>query len=141
MEDRRVKPVHIITNQEDFVFLLHSYGIEIVAKSETDYTDSGRRHWHIAALWPITTNQRGNPTLTPHRTTFAAKFRKLYGCIACKHWKGKKRCTFCGLDLKFKWPRTAEHWENIKNYISNPEFAILRGRQQPRTNREESDED
>ena len=111
------KPVHIITHNQDFHHILLHYNIEVEAISETDFTENGRPHWHILALWPLTTDHYGRVTLNPARTTILQRWRRLYGCEQCKTKKGQAYCNYCGLNIKFKWLRGPEHHKNVREYI------------------------
>ena len=115
------KPLHLITNitVNQLKTKCHEFHLEIELYTEDHHQTNNHIHAFIA--WPINTTE-GRKRITPSRTNWIRSIRRAYGCRFCKYppnlYTGKQ-CPHCNLYLKFIWPHTPEHLENIKTYIKN----------------------
>ena len=105
------KPVHIITNDDQFRAKLEEYGLVHVVGAE-DYTEEEGLHYHYLVRWPIGDNRR----LSPTRRGAVKGFRR-DACKTCKKEQYNRPCPRCGRYYKFIWCAGPEHTANTERYI------------------------
>ena len=105
------KPVHIITNDEEFINTLLHYGIWVEIASH-DYTEELQYHQHILAFWPLKEGK-----LSPARRTVIKRARRRYTCSYCDGKTFLGKCPICNTYYKPIWSKTEDHTINIKDYI------------------------
>ena len=109
------KPVHIITNDDQFLLRVFENEFEFVVGAE-DYTAAEGIHYHYLILWPLEGYR-----LSPSRQGAVKAFRRKrhqYALNDCCFNKGfNYPCPECGLYYKFIWIAGAQHRENTRAYI------------------------
>ena len=125
------KPVHVITNDENFIVVAQHYGL-IVQYAAHDITKEGIYHQHLLIYWPIKSSA-GQDKLSPARRTVIKRARRENHCDRCQRYAGVNRCQKCGTYYKLLWAKEnqPERIPNTKRYIQNkldqiPEADALR---------------
>ena len=107
------KPVHIITNDDQLVLKLAASGLHHELGAE-DYTEEEGLHYHYLVHWPVTDNR----SLSPTRQGAVRRWRSIGNpCDICYGRRSNYKCQTCGLYYKLIWASSAEHHQNIREYI------------------------
>ena len=106
------KPVHCVTNDEDFIAALLHYGIYIEVAARDFQRAGTSQHDHILVYWPVKEGK-----LSPARRTVIKRARRRHHCEYCEGKAFISKCPICGHYYKLKWSHTEDHTINIKQYI------------------------
>ena len=120
------RPVHVITNDSEFLTTLVQNGIpeEEILRSK-DYTQEEGEHWHYHYHWPV----HSSNSLQPTRKTLISRARSNYwkvyqgsSCGFCQNTRTNNfnhACEFCGLYYKIIWLKDSQHHQNTHQYIKD----------------------